>query len=349
MVVSALIAVLLVSSLVACSNPPPPTSTSGTTSANQAQGEKIQLSLVAHITSADAKPWYTLKTFADKVKERSGGRLEIVIKGGPEVFPPADLLTKCKDGLVDMAFCSVGSWTPIAPELGYDGLPYEVNWSGVTSIMDATRPIVDKVYDKYGVKLVGNIYPSGPFMLATKTPVRSAADLKGMVLRGHGMMPAVILESLGASAVVMPFGEVVPALERGVVNGVMIAIPSMQDFKFWDLKVNYVVDYELAFAMACSVIVNQRAYNRLSPELQKILIDVGTQEEKEMSAYWKQQEATIVADLKAHGIAFYTLPADEASRWRAASVAAAKPAFLGIKGIDPAIAQKFVDLMDKKW
>ncbi len=162
-------------------------------------------------------------------------------------------------------------------------------------------------------------------------------------------MPGIIIEAAGASAVVMPSAEVVGALERGVVVGAMAAAPTAQDFKFWDLGVKYCVEYELSFAFACAVVINLPAYNRLPPDLQKTLLDVGKELEKSMVGYWKEQEASVIADLKAHGVTFYTLPADEAKRWREATMSKAEPTFLGIKGIDKEIAQKFIDLMKRKW
>jgi TRAP-type C4-dicarboxylate transport system substrate-binding protein len=158
----------------------------------------------------------------------------------------------------------------------------------------------------------------------------------------------MLVFSFGAS-VTLPSAEVVGALERGVVSGAMLAPVTCQDLKIWDLGVKHGVQYELAFAFAANAIINQAAYNRLAPDLQKTVLDVGKEVEKSMIRYFKEDEANVIADLKAHGVTFYTLPEDEAKRWREATVAKAGPAFLGIKGIDKGIAQQFVDLLGKKW
>lgn len=316
--------------------------------ATSASSDKIQLKLVTYSMS-EKKPMYAIREFASRVKERSGGRLEINILGGPEIFAPPDLLSKVKAGLADMAFCPAGYWVAVAPELAYDGLPFDVTWDGLSALMDAVKPMVDTVYDRHGVKSLGDYYVPGPFHLLTKAPIHSRADLKGKSIRGHGVMPGILIESLGASAVVMPSAELVGALERGVVGGAMVTLPTSQDLKIWDLGVKYCVDYELAFAFACNAIINGKAYNRLPPDLQKTLVDVGSEVEKFMVRHWKEDEANVAADLKARGIIFYTPPPDQAKRWREASVEKAGPAFLGIKGVDKGIAQQFVDLMKKEW
>ena len=314
-----------------------------------APAENIQLKLVYYTTPGEAKPTYVIQAFVNKVKERSGGRLEIKIIGGPEVFAPPDLLAKCKAGLADLVFCPAGYWAATAPELAFDGLPYDVSWDGLSALMDATRPLQDGILNQHGCKLLGNLYLPGAFYLATKAPIQTMADLKGRSIRGHGLMPAILIEAVGASAVVLPTAELVGALERGVVGGAMVAAATIQDLKFWDLGVKHCVQYAMAFAFTCNVVTNQTAYRRLPPDLQKILSDVGREMEKAMVSYWKEQEGGVIADCKARGITFYTLPADEAKRGREATVAKAGPAFLGRKGVDKGIAQQFVDLMKRTW
>jgi TRAP-type C4-dicarboxylate transport system substrate-binding protein len=142
--------------------------------ATSASPEKIELKLVV-FNMAEKKVMYAIREFCDKIKDRSGGRLEIKVVGGAEVFAPPDQLAKCKAGLVDLVFCPAGYWASLAPELAYDGLPYEVSWDGLGALMDAVRPLANAVYDKHGVRLVGDFYLT--IELMTKEPVRTMAIL----------------------------------------------------------------------------------------------------------------------------------------------------------------------------
>ncbi len=355
-IVLALSLTLLLPGLAACTPTQSPATTgpagAPTTTASpatQVAVQKIQFTGVYHSSQAEVGAYFVWTNFLNQVKERSGGKIEIISKGGSEVFAPPELLNKCKGGLVDVVLAPAAYWAATVPELGYDGLPYEVDWDGLPTLMDATRPTISGVYDKQGTVFVANIYPAGSFVIASRAPVRKMEDLKGMTLRGHGLMPAILIESLGGSAAVMPSAEVVGALERGVVNGLMATPPLLRDFKVWDLGVKYVADYELAFAFASNIVMSKNAFNKMSPELQKTFMGIAKDIEKEMTTYWKGQEATIVSDLKARGITFYTLPPDEAARWRQATVARAIPTFMGTKGIDQASAKQLTDLLSTKW
>jgi TRAP-type mannitol/chloroaromatic compound transport system substrate-binding protein len=60
----------------------------------------------------------------------------------------------------------------------------------------------------------------------SRKPIRTLEDLKGLKLRTSGAW-AEIANNLGASTVILPGGEVYPALERGVVDAIEWATPGI--------------------------------------------------------------------------------------------------------------------------
>jgi TRAP-type mannitol/chloroaromatic compound transport system substrate-binding protein len=80
--------------------------------------------------------------------------------------------------------------------------------------------------EKFGV--VG--FPCGAHSdeihMHSRKPIRTLEDLKGLKLRTSGAW-AEIATTLGASTVILPGGEVYPALERGVVDAIEWATPGI--------------------------------------------------------------------------------------------------------------------------
>ncbi len=80
--------------------------------------------------------------------------------------------------------------------------------------------------EKFGV--VG--FPCGAHSdeihMHSRKPIRTLEDLKGLKLRTSGAW-AEIATNLGASTVILPGGEVYPALERGVVDAIEWATPGI--------------------------------------------------------------------------------------------------------------------------
>ena len=59
-----------------------------------------------------------------------------------------------------------------------------------------------------------------------KKPITSAADLKGLKYRTVGLA-ADLFQAMGASVAQLPGGEIVPAMERGVIDGVRVQQPDL--------------------------------------------------------------------------------------------------------------------------
>lgn len=308
----------------------------------------IQLKVVSYATKG-YPALAGLDYYADLVRERSGGNLQIKWAGGPEVFSPRDLLEKCGQGVVDLVHCPLGYWARRAPELGYDGLPWDVNWEGLPKLVQATWIPADKVLNRHGVKLLCPSNYTVVMHFFTKKPVHTMEDLKGRVIRGYGLMPAKMIEAVGGSSVVLPTAELYTALERGTVDGAIYNWMSFMDYKLHEIGVRYVVGTPLIYGFACGVGMNLDRYKKLSPELQKVLLDAGREAAIWSIRYWKKENDKCVKEGQAKGVKVYMLPADEAKRWRTKLVGDLTPIFLGLKGGDPQILRDFIKLMEKKW
>jgi TRAP-type mannitol/chloroaromatic compound transport system substrate-binding protein len=80
--------------------------------------------------------------------------------------------------------------------------------------------------EKFGVVGIPCGSHSDEIHMHSRKPVRTLEDLKGLKLRTSGAW-AEVANSLGASTVILPGGEVYPALERGVVDAIEWATPGI--------------------------------------------------------------------------------------------------------------------------
>jgi len=99
--------------------------------------------------------------------------------------------------------------------------------------------------------------------------ISSLADIKGKKVRVQGVSQSDLVKALGGSAVTIPFGEVVPALEKGVVDcGITGTLPGYQ--AKWPEVVKTVVDVSLGYT-AGFVSVNLASWNKLSKPTQEFM------------------------------------------------------------------------------
>jgi TRAP-type C4-dicarboxylate transport system substrate-binding protein len=94
--------------------------------------------------------------------------------------------------------------------------------------------------------------------------IRNIDDLKGRKVRVQGTSQGDLARALGASAVTIAFGEVVPALEKGVVDcGITGTMPAYK--AKWQEVTNTLYRLPVGFTVGLWV-VNLSAWNKLSPD-----------------------------------------------------------------------------------
>jgi len=163
-------------------------------------------------------------------------------------------------------------------------------------ILDAWMPEMQKTMrDKFGALIVSTFaFPQQVFFC--RDEISSLADLKGKKVRVQGVSQSDLVKALGGSAVTIPFGEVVPALEKGVVDcGITGTLPGYQ--AKWPEVVKTIVDMSVGYT-AGFVAVNLNSWNKLSKPTQEFMI---AQFKKVENASW----ASVEADTK-EGIACNT-------------------------------------------
>ena len=90
-----------------------------------------------------------------------------------------------------------------------------------------------------------------------KGDIKSVEDLKGKKIRVQGTSQADLAKALGASAVTIAFGEVVPALEKGVVDcGITGTMPAYK--AKWPEVTNTLFRLPVGFTVGMWVVNTQR-------------------------------------------------------------------------------------------
>ena len=111
---------------------------------------------------------------------------------------------------------------------------------------------------------------------ATKKPIKTLADFKGLKIRIFGSpMERAVMDTLGATGVPMPLSEVLPALQRGVIDGNKAAITIFVAFKYYNVAKHIFRPKE---SMICPLkLASKRWFDALSKDEQQLVQDVATE------------------------------------------------------------------------
>ncbi len=263
-----------------------------------------------HVQCIAATNW------ANEIQKRTGGRVQITVY-------PAGSLTKadqCYEGVIkgisDLGMSCFAYTRGRFPLL--EGLDLPV---GYPDGMTATR-IANAMVQKYqpaelaDVKVL-YVHAHGPGILASKKPVKSLADLKGLKVRATGLS-AKIVESLGGTPVAMSQPETYEALSKGVVDATLCPIETLKGWKQGE-AIEYVVDSTaIGYTTAMFVVMNKEKWAQLPADIQKVFTDVSQEWIPKHGEAWDQADQAgreFVTQLKRE---FIHLPDAEQQAWKAA-------------------------------
>jgi TRAP-type mannitol/chloroaromatic compound transport system substrate-binding protein len=161
--------------------------------------------------------------FAKKVNDMSGGRLKIEVLPAGAVVKAFDLLDAVAKGTLDGGHGVVAYWygknTAIAlwgsgPAFGMDS-----NMLLAWHYYGGGKELLDEIYKSLNLPVVSFLY--GPMTVQPlgwfKKPVAKPDDMKGLKFRTVGLS-IDIFTGLGAAVNALPGGEIVPALDRGLLD-----------------------------------------------------------------------------------------------------------------------------------
>ena len=235
---------------------------------------------------------------------------------GEAIVPTKAILDGVSTGVVEIAKSSPGYWSGTIPEAGILAVPMNASsWlDWVTIIHDyGMLPIVRDAYAEHIVYLLTTAIAGNVHLWSTE-PVRSMDDLKGMKIRGFGLVNQ-LLDMLGASAVALPHAESYMALQLGTVEGYVSGINRFLELKHWEM-----CKYFLRNPIAISgkeLLVNRDAWNELPDDLQSILFVAGKEFEYNFGRYTRDMDNSLYFEkAQEYGVEITYLTAEDATNMR---------------------------------
>ncbi len=252
--------------------------------------------------------------FAKKVNDMAGGRLKIEVLPSGAVVPAFQLLEAVNKGTLDGGHGVVayhyGKQAALAlwgsgPAFGMD--PNMVlawhNYGG-------GKAMLEEIYKSINMDVVSYLYgpmptqPLGWF----KKPIAKVEDLKGLKFRTVGLSVDIFTE-LGTAVNPLPGGEIVPALDRGLIDAAEFNnATSDRILGFPDVVKNCMLQSFHQSGEQFEILFNKGKYSALPQEL-KSIIDYAVQASSaDMS--WKaiDRNSQDYIELKKMGIKFYKTP-----------------------------------------
>jgi len=252
---------------------------------------------------------------AKKINDMAGSRLKIEVLPAGAVVPAFQLLDAVAKGTLDGGHGVVAYWygKNQAVALWGSGPAFGMDANMVLSWHNygGGKELLTEIYQSLNLDVVSMLYgpmptqPLGWF----KKPVARVEDLKGLKFRTVGLAVDVFTE-MGLAVNPLPGGEIVPALDRGLLDAAEFNNASSDRvLGFPDVAKNCMLQSFHQCSEQFEVLFNKTKYNALPQEL-KSIIDYAVQAASaDMSWKAANRYSTDYLEMQAkQGVKFYKTP-----------------------------------------
>lgn len=247
--------------------------------------------------------------YAARVNALSGGRLRLEVLASGAVVPAFQLQDAVHAGILDGGHGVTAYWfgknkayslfgTP--PAYGWDAHNF-LAWMNYGGGYDLYNELLTQITRVNVVGFLTGPMPCQPLGWF-KRELTQASDLRGLKYRTVGLA-ADLFNELGSAVTILAGGEIVPALERGLIDGAEFNNPTSDSILgFADVSKTYMLQSYHQSAEAFEVIFNKGKFDAMSAEQKAILKFAAESASSDM--YWKALDrySKDLAALRARGV-----------------------------------------------
>jgi TRAP-type mannitol/chloroaromatic compound transport system substrate-binding protein len=253
--------------------------------------------------------------FVSRVNDMGAGRLKLDLLPAGAVAKAFEMQDAVLAGTLDGGHGVCAYWYGKHKAFSLFGTPPAWGWRANQMIgwmkYGGGQELYDELVQKVlGLNLVG--FLTGPMPTQPlgwfKQEITDTVQLVGLKYRTVGLS-ADLFKQMGAAVTIMGGGEIVPAMDRGLLDAAEFNNPSSDKLLgFADVSKHYMLQSYHQAAECFEIIFNKAKFDALAPELQTMIKYAVESSSADMS--WKAMDrySNDLALLKAAGVNVHTTP-----------------------------------------
>ena len=246
--------------------------------------------------------------FAEVLKARTGGRIEVQVAPSAQLGDDAAMVTAVRTGALDITANSQGAVSAAVPEYAAYGMPFLFATSAQAfKLLDGAlgKELADKTAAK-GMVVLGYWDNGIRHMTNGKRPISKVEDVKGLKMRTPPDSVLVdIMQALGAEAQQIKFAELYVALQQGVVDGQENPLANFHASKLYEVQKHLALTSH-QFQMT-PLLMSKRSWDRLSEADRKAVTEAAAEATTLQRKLSQEADESLLADLKAKGVQVTTV------------------------------------------
>ncbi len=249
-----------------------------------------------------------VRAFAEDVKAATNGDVDITVHSGASLFKHGEIYRSVRGGQAQIGELFMGLKGNDDAIFKADNIPFLASDFGTAKkLWAATRSHVEASLAKDGVTLLYAV-PWPPQGFYTKKAVASVGNFGGMKMRAYSPTTSRLAVLLKASPTTVQTPEIPQAFSTGIIDAMVTSPSTGVSSQAWDFVSHY-TDVQ-AWIPKNMVVVNTKAFNRLSEANQKAVLDAAAKAETRGWDMAAAETEAKTATLKEKGMNVATPSAD---------------------------------------
>ncbi|GHV33293.1 ABC transporter substrate-binding protein [Synergistales bacterium] len=232
---------------------------------------RLSLATYDPVTSGQTKK---LQEWADRIKEKTSGQVDITLFPGGSLASAAEILDAVKTGAADIGWVYTSFYPkqfPVTDAITLPLLGVKTTTQGTSALWDLyqdTKAFQDEL-SANNLKMLMMYTNPRNFIATAKKPVKTIDDLKGLKMRAPAGTATDMLVAWGGTPIMMGPGDVFQALEKGVLDGYVFEYNGIDNFKLQEISKYYT---EITFYVGPFLtLMNKGSFESLPAEFQKVI------------------------------------------------------------------------------
>ena len=293
-----------------------------------AQAQAIKLTLGHGAAIGNPRHEASVK-FAEALKAKSGGRIEVQVAPSAQLGDDAAMVTALRTGALDLSANSQGAVANAVPEYAAFGMPFLFSSPAAAfKLLDGPlgKELADKSAEK-GMVLLGAWDNGIRQMTNSKRPIAKVEDMKGLKMRVPPDATLVdIMKALGAESQQIKFAELYVALQQGVVDGQENPLVNIHASKLYEVQKHLAMTNH-QFQIT-PFLMSKRSWDKLSDADKKAVQEAASEATTLQRKLSADADEKLLAELKAKGMqvttpdkaAFAKATAEVTDKWMAGPI-----------------------------
>jgi TRAP-type C4-dicarboxylate transport system substrate-binding protein len=276
-----------------------------------------------------------LEPWMEAVSKRTNNAVTFEHYPAQQLGKATDMLKLTQTGVADIGY--------VAPAYASDKMPvsevamlpgaFEHSCQGTLAYWKLARSgvIAEQDYAPNNIRLLLAVSLPQYRIFTVKHPVKDVADVTGLKLRTTGGAQDLTLRAIGAVPVRMAAPDAYESLSRGTMDGLLFPLESVVAYGA-DKLVKYSTDGLGFGSFIVSYSISEAAWKKLSPEIQKTMVDVADEIIPSACKDVQKAEETTKNTMEATGVRFETLQPETRAKFKDLMQGVAKT---WAEGLDP--------------